>query len=217
MIATAGRRCRRATASSLARAQSSTLVASTTVSRPRLSRMARMRWSRSKASSVAAWACGSSVMTARSASDESTSVGRKCRAAKVDLPLAAIPIRRTSASAGIGRETNRPPVVSAVGDDAMRARGSALGVAVRAHLGIGDRRLRLAGRSRERSATYREAGLANEMDLAEVSVRQAPGHVLSLASGGRGHRAELRLRRSSMPEIGDSHNPRESGSMAVTT
>ena len=38
-----------------------------------------------------------------------------CRAANVDLPLAAIPIRRTSASAGTGRETDRPPLAEAAG------------------------------------------------------------------------------------------------------
>ena len=84
-------------------------------------------------------------------------------------------------------------------------RVSALGVAVRAHLRLGDRRLRLAGGARECAAADREARLADEMDLAEVAVREAPRHVSALTSGGRGHRAELRLRKPILPDFRPFH------------
>ena len=75
-----------------ARAQCSTLVASTTVSRRRARRSASAACSSSKAASVAPWSWASSATKARSASDESTSVGRKWRAAKVVLPAPLGPI-----------------------------------------------------------------------------------------------------------------------------
>jgi hypothetical protein len=45
------------------------------------------------------------------------------------------------------------------------------------------------------------------VDLAEVAIRQAPGHVATLTSGGRGHRAGLRLRSLILPEIAPFHKP----------
>src|SRR5688500_499912 len=201
-IATAGRRCRRATFTRSARAQSSTFVASTTVRRPRRRRSSRMRWRRSNASSVAPWAAGSSVMIARMWSEERTSVGAKWARANVLLPLAATPISRTRASPGraIAPETDRPPRSSAVGGEAMKLR-SALGVAVRAHLRLGNRGLRRADGAWKGAAADRGAGLTDQMDLAEVTIRQPPRHITTLLGGGRGHRAELRLRKAILPEI----------------
>src|SRR5687767_4469148 len=207
-IATAGRRCRRATFTSSARAQSSTLVASTTVRRPRRRRSSRMRWRRSKASSVAPWTAGSSVIIARIWSEERTSVGAKWVRANVLLPLAATPISRTSASAGseIAWIADRPPRSSAVGGEAMKLR-SALGVAVRAHLRLGNRGLRRADGAGKGAAADRGAGLTDQVDLAEVAIRQAPRHITTLLGGGRGHRAELRLRKAILPEIALFHKP----------
>ncbi len=97
-----------------------TLVASTTVSRPRASRRATIRCSTSNASSDAAWSAGSSATSARHASEETTSVGRKCRAASVLLPAPAVPTSTTSARSGTtisttgriadpGERAQRPP------------------------------------------------------------------------------------------------------------
>lgn len=210
MIATEGRRWRRAMWCSSSRAHASTLVASMTVRRPRRRRMALIRCSRLKASSVAPCAVGSSVISARSRSDERTSVGSKWRAAKVDLPDAATPIRRTSASGGREMEAGRPPGSAAVGGVAS--------VAVRAHLRIGDRRLRLSGGTRKSATTHGEPGFADEMDLAEVAIRQAPGHVLALSIWGRGHRAELRFCGCRLSQRWPvfTNRPR-SGSMAVAS
>jgi len=83
---------------------------------------------------------------------------------------------------------------------------SALGVAVRAHLRVGDRGLRLTDRAGEGSATDRQAGLTHEMDLAEVAIRQAPRHIATLACGGRGHEGGLRMRIDILPETGRFHN-----------
>ena len=205
-MATDGRRCRRATAISCPLAQSSTLVASTTVRRPWRRRMARTRWSRSNASSVAACAVGSSVIMARMASDERISVGAKWRRANVLFPLAAIPINRTRPSVrrrSVG-ETDRPPRSSAAGG-LVTGRGSAPCVAVRAHLRLRDRRLRLARGSRQGAPADGRAGLADEMHLAEVAIRQPPRHITSLLSGGRGHRADSVCGRPIVPEIGPLH------------
>ena len=120
------------------------------------------------------------------------SAGREGRlAARRDAERAAT---RASSGEGIGRRNGPTAVSSAVGDEAIGGEASALGVAVRAHLRIGDRGLRLTDRAREGSATDRRAWLADEMDLAEVAIRQAPRHIATLACGGRGHRAGLRLR-----------------------
>ena len=119
------------------------------------------------------------------------------------------PISRTSASGGrtMAPETDRPPRSSAVGGRRHGVKGSALGVAVRAHLRVGDRGLRLTGGARKGAAADRGAGLADEMDLAEVTIRQAPRHIATLTSGGRGHRAGLRLRKPILPEIAPFHKP----------
>jgi len=56
---------------------------------------------RSKASAVADWSVSSSDTRPRQRSDEMISVGRKCRAAKVDLPDPVAPIRTISAKSGM--------------------------------------------------------------------------------------------------------------------
>ena len=63
--------------------------------------MARAVCSSSKAASVAAWSIGSSATMARMASEESTSVGAKWRAAKVLLPA---PLGPTSSDQGVRRQ-----------------------------------------------------------------------------------------------------------------
>jgi hypothetical protein len=60
-----------------------------------------MKFSTSKAAAVAAWSFSSSLTSARQKSEEITSVGRKCRAANVDLPEPEMPISTTSDSSGI--------------------------------------------------------------------------------------------------------------------
>ncbi len=59
-----------------------------------------MRARSSKAARVADWSAGSSATIARSASDETTSVDSKWRAAKVDLPEPEAPTSTTRASSG---------------------------------------------------------------------------------------------------------------------
>lgn len=91
--------------------------------------------------------------------------------------------------------------------------GSALSVAVRAHLRVGDRRLGLPGRTRERAATDSQARLPDEMDLAEMAIWQPPRDIAALASGCRGQGRGLRLREVIVPEIAVFHNVRRSGRM----
>src|SRR5688500_14729786 len=143
---------------------------------------------------------------ARRPSDERISVGTKWARANVLLPLAAMPTRRISASAGteIVRATDRPPRSSAAGEESIE-RTSALCVAVRAHLRLGDRRLRLADGAGQCASADGRARLADEMNLREMAIGQPPGHITTLASGGRGHRAGLRLRKSILPEIASFH------------
>lgn len=69
---------------------------------------------------------------------------------------------------------------------------SALGVAVRAHLRVGDRGLGLADGPRKGSSADRQAGLTDEVDLAEVTIRQAPRDIATLAGRGGGHEDGLR-------------------------
>ena len=71
--------------------------------------MARAVCSSSKAASVAAWSNGSSATMARMASEESTSVGVKWRAAKVLLPAPLGPTSSTRASGGREMITRRRP------------------------------------------------------------------------------------------------------------
>ena len=60
-----------------------------------------MKCRTSKAASVAAWSFSSSATSPRQKSDDSTSVGRKWRAANVDLPEPVTPTRATRQSSGI--------------------------------------------------------------------------------------------------------------------
>src|SRR5258708_31779536 len=60
-----------------------------------------MKCSTSKASTVADWSFSSSLTSPRQKSDEMTSVGRKTRRAKVDLPEPDGPINTTSESSGM--------------------------------------------------------------------------------------------------------------------
>ena len=82
---------------------------------------------------------------------------------------------------------------------------SALAVAVRAHLRVGDRGLRLTGGARQGASADGQAGLADKMDLAEVAIWQPPRHITTLTRGGRRHRARLRVRSSIVPEIALIH------------
>jgi hypothetical protein len=77
-----------------------------------------MNSSSANASSDAAWSSGSSATIARQASDDTTSVGRKCFAANVDLPEPLAPIRSTSENAGRSRArdsrgSRRSPITGA--------------------------------------------------------------------------------------------------------
>ena len=138
---------------------------------------------------------GSSAISARNASEERTSVGREVRAGEGRLAARGDADQEDER---IGRKDDR----RRNGPTAVRVGGrwgchgarvspclSALGVAVRAHLRVGNRRLRLADRARQSASADRGAGLTDEVDLAEVAIRQAPRHITALASGGRGHRA----------------------------
>lgn len=80
-------------------------------------------------------------------------------------------------------------------------------VAVRAHLRLGDRRLRLTDGARERAAADGRARLTDEMDLAEVAIGQTPGDIATLTSGGRGQRRKLRLRVLILPDFALFHKP----------
>src|SRR5690606_33609895 len=102
-IATHGRSWSRAMRRSSWRGCGCRLVASTTVSRPRRSRRSTMVWSRWKASSVADWSFSSSLTSARQWSELTTWVGRKRRAAKVDLPAPETPTSSTRPAAGMSR------------------------------------------------------------------------------------------------------------------
>jgi hypothetical protein len=82
------------------RASGWTLVASITVSLPAASRLAAMKCRTAKASLVAAWSFSSSDTRPRQTSLEITSVPRKCRRAKVDLPEPLAPTSTTRLSAG---------------------------------------------------------------------------------------------------------------------
>ena len=104
-----------------------------------------------------------------------------------------------------GRRGHRRPVRWSWSADLESASSSALGVAVRAHLRVGDRGLRLTGRTRKGASADGQAGLANEMDLAEMAIWQPPRHITTLARGGRRHRARLRVRASIVPEIDPVH------------
>src|SRR3954471_15420314 len=86
--------CRASSTSGL-RAPGWTLVASMTVSRPSASRLPATNRSTSKASLVTAWSFSSSLTIARQASEERTSVGRKCLRANVLLPEPLGPTRTT--------------------------------------------------------------------------------------------------------------------------
>jgi hypothetical protein len=77
------------------------VVASTTVSLPAASRLPAMKCRASKASFVADWSFSSSETRPLNASEESTSVGRKWRAANVDFPEPDGPTSTTSESLGI--------------------------------------------------------------------------------------------------------------------
>lgn len=85
--------------------------------------------------------------------------------------------------------------------------GSALGVAVGAHLRVGNRGLRLTGGARKGAAADGRPGFTDEVNFAEMAIRQTPRHVATLLSRGRGHRAGLRLRMLILPEIAPSHKP----------
>ena len=91
----------RASSTSGLRASGWTFVASTTVSRPSASRLRAMKCSNSNASFVTAWSFSSSQTIPRQASDDSTSVGRKCLRANVLLPEPLGPMRTTSESLGM--------------------------------------------------------------------------------------------------------------------
>ena len=109
-IATTGSEQRRASAISGARAPACTLVASTTVNRPRSSRFATSRCSTWNAASVADWSFSSSDTSARHASDDTISVVRKCCRARVDFPLLVGPISRTREGSGMDRRMERARV-----------------------------------------------------------------------------------------------------------
>src|SRR5258708_38908132 len=83
------------------RASTCTFVASITTSLPVVSRFEAMKYRTSKASFVAAWLFSSSDTRPRQKSEESTSVGRKCFRAKLDLPDPEGPTSATTASSGI--------------------------------------------------------------------------------------------------------------------
>ena len=100
-IATGRQSCSRARPTSDLRAWGCTLVASMTVRRPARRRVDAMKFRRAKASGVAAWSLGSSATMARQASEDTTSVGLKCRAAKVDFPEPDGPTSATRLSSGI--------------------------------------------------------------------------------------------------------------------
>ena len=104
------------------------------------------------------------------------------------------PARRRGSEARRKRTDRRGRRRSVMRPCECGAARSALGVAVRAHLRVGDRRLRLTDRARQGAAADRQAGLTHEMDLAEVAIRQAPRHIATLACGGRGHEGGLRVR-----------------------
>jgi hypothetical protein len=76
-IATGSTWWARASSISGRRASGCTLVASTTVSRPSLSRRAATSCSAPNASAVTAWSFSSSLTRPRKKSEDSTSVGRK--------------------------------------------------------------------------------------------------------------------------------------------
>ena len=112
---------------------------------------------------------------------------------------------------GIGREVdrreNRPTAVRVGGRWSCHRGRSALGVAVRAHLRLGNRRLRLSDRARQSASADRGAGLTDEVDLAEVAIRQAPRHITALTSRGRGHRAGTPVRVPILPDFALFHKP----------
>ena len=86
-----------------------------TVSRPASSRLAAMKCSTSKAALVAGWSFSSSLTSPRQKSDEITSVGRKCFAAKVDLPEPETPTSVTTQSSGILMTRHRENTAICVG------------------------------------------------------------------------------------------------------
>ena len=111
-----------------------TLVASMTVSRPKASRWAAMKWRSAKASFVTAWLFSSSLTMPRQASDDSTSVGKKCLRANVLLPDPLGPIRTTRDRLGMEIfmfaadshcKISRPDAATSVKDALItRSRGS---------------------------------------------------------------------------------------------
>ena len=98
---TARQSCSLATLTSELRASRCTLVASMTVRRPARRRFAAMKLSSSKASGVAVWSLGSSATIALQTSEETTSVGLKCREAKWDFPDPVRPMSATRDSSGM--------------------------------------------------------------------------------------------------------------------
>jgi hypothetical protein len=77
------------------------LVASITASLRFFNRLPATSRTRSKASALTPWSVSSSDTKPRAQSDEITSVGRKCLAAKVDFPEPVEPISTIRAKSGI--------------------------------------------------------------------------------------------------------------------
>jgi len=100
-IATGTTWCWRASVTSGLRSSGFRLVASTTVKRPRSSRLLAMKCSTANASAVADRSFSSSATSPRQKSEVTISVGRKCRRAKLDFPELDAPTSTTSDSAGI--------------------------------------------------------------------------------------------------------------------
>src|SRR4051794_21179818 len=119
--ATGSTSCSRASSTSGARASACTFVASTTVNNPRASRFPTTYRNTSNASPVASWLFSSSLTSPRQKSDDSTSVGLKCRRPNVDLPHPLGPTRTTRQSSGRVRfmrevvRCRRPLLASAAG------------------------------------------------------------------------------------------------------
>ena len=100
-IATGRTSCARASSIKGARDSACTLVASTTASRPRASRLPTTNCNTSNASRVAPWSFSSSDTRPRQKSDDTTSVALKCRRANDDLPAPLGPTNTTRDSSGI--------------------------------------------------------------------------------------------------------------------
>ena len=81
---------------------------------PSASRLAAMKCSTSKASFVTVWSFSSSQTSPRQASDDSTSVGRKCFRAKVLLPEPDGPMRTTSDNLGTAISMTRASLAAVI-------------------------------------------------------------------------------------------------------